>query len=144
MRHRRDTAFASKAKPAVLDVLEMFLPERWPRSPSGGAGHPDHDGRPLAEGADAVVRVEDTEAQGGRVKIFRCRRSGLDIREAGEDVKTGELVIFERGCLRPAEIGMLAALGRSYVERAPAARRGRYLPGDEWWRFDETPGPGRS
>jgi molybdopterin molybdotransferase len=86
--------------------------------------------------------VEDTEVEGGRVKIFVAAAPGLDIREAGEDVKTGELVISKGAVLRPAEIGMLAALGRSYVSVHQRPVVAVVSTGDELVEVDETPGPG--
>jgi molybdopterin molybdotransferase len=99
-------------------------------------------GAPLPGGADAVVRVEDTEPDQKRVKIFVSAAPGLDIREAGEDVKTGERVISKGTVLRPAEIGMLAALGRSYVSVHQRPVVAVVSTGDELVEVDEVPGPG--
>jgi len=79
-------------------------------------------GAPLPRGADAVVMVEDTEkTDGGRkVKVGREVRPGDNIGLAGEDVRKGELVLEQGKILGPADIGMLAALGRP---RVPVVRR---------------------
>jgi len=139
-----DTAFANKGKPAVLDVLEDVPAGRVAtQSIRKGQAIRIMTGAPLPEGADAVVRVEDTEAQGRRVKILVAAAPGLDIREAGEDVKTGELVISKGAVLRPAEIGMLAALGRSYVSVHQRPVVAVVSTGDELVEVDETPGPGK-
>jgi molybdopterin molybdotransferase len=139
-----DTAFAGKGKPAVLDVLEDVPAGRVATQPiRKGQAIRIMTGAPLPEGADSVVRVEDTEAEQGRVKIFVAAAPGLDIREAGEDVKEGELVISKGTVLRAAEIGMLAALGRSNVavHRRPVVAI--ISTGDELVDIDEVPGPGR-
>jgi molybdopterin molybdotransferase len=139
-----DTAFASKGNPAVLDVLEDVPAGKVATQPiRKGQAIRIMTGAPLPEGANAVVRVEDTEAQGGRVKIFVAAAPGLDIREAGEDVKTGELVISKGSILRAAEIGMLAALGRSYVSVHQRPVVAIVSTGDELVEVDETPGPGK-
>jgi molybdopterin molybdotransferase len=139
-----DTAFASKTKPAVLDVLEDVPAGKVATQPiRNGQAIRIMTGAPLPDGANAVVRVEDTEAQGGRVKIFVAAAPGLDIREAGEDVKTGELVISKGSILRAAEIGMLAALGRSYVSVHQRPVVAVVSTGDELVEVDETPGPGK-
>ena len=139
-----DTAFASKTKPVVLDVLEDVPAGKVATQPiRNGQAIRIMTGAPLPEGANAVVRVEDTEAQGGRVKIFVAAAPGLDIREAGEDVKTGELVISKGSILRAAEIGMLAALGRSYVSVHQRPVVAVVSTGDELVEVDETPGPGK-
>jgi molybdopterin molybdotransferase len=139
-----DTAFASKGKPAVLDVLEDVPAGRVATQPvRKGQAIRIMTGAPLPDGADSVVPVEDTEAEEGRVKIFVAAAPGLHIREAGEDVKTDELVIPRGTILRAAEIGMLAALGRSYVSvhRRPVVTI--VSTGDELVEVDETPGPGK-
>ena len=139
-----DTAFASKTKPVFLDVLEDVPAGKVATQPiRKGQAIRIMTGAPLPDGADAVVRVEDTEAQAGRVKIFVTAAPGLDIREAGEDVKTGELVIPKGAVLRAAEIGMLAALGRSYVSVHQRPVVAVVSTGDELVEVDETPGPGK-
>ena len=139
-----DTAFASKTKPVVLDVLEDVPAGKVATQPiRKGQAIRIMTGAPLPDGADAVIRVEDTEAHAGRVKIFVTAAPGLDIREAGEDVKTGELVISKGAVIRPAEIGMLAALGRSYVSVHQRPVVAVVSTGDELVEVDETPGPGK-
>ncbi len=139
-----DTAFASKTKPAVLEVLEDVPAGKVATQPiRTGQAIRIMTGAPLPDGADAVVRVEDTEAQAGKVKIFVAAAAGLDIRAAGEDVKTGELVIPKGSILRAAEIGMLAALGRSYVGVHQRPVVAVVSTGDELAEVDETPGPGK-
>jgi molybdopterin molybdotransferase len=139
-----DTAFASKTNPVVLDVLEDVPAGKVATQPiRNGQAIRIMTGAPLPDGANAVVRVEDTEAQAGRVKIFVAAAPGLDIREAGEDVKAGELVISKGSILRAAEIGMLAALGRSYVSVRQRPVVAVVSTGDELVEVDETPGPGK-
>ena len=139
-----DTSFAGKTKPAVLDVLEDVPAGKVATQPiRKGQAIRIMTGAPLPDGADAVMRVEDTEAEGNRVKIFVAAAPGLDIREAGEDVKTGELVIARGSVIRAAEIGMLAALGRSYVFVHQRPVVAIVSTGDELVEVDETPGPGK-
>jgi len=72
-------------------------------------------GAPVPKGADAVIPVEDTKKENGSVLIFRAVTSGENIRKSGEDVKKGNRVISKGDTLRPAEVGMLASVGRSFV-----------------------------
>jgi molybdopterin molybdotransferase len=139
-----DTGFASKERPVVLDVLEDVPAGRVATQPiRKGQAIRIMTGAPLPEGANAVIRVEDTEAEGNRVRIFVSVAPGLDIREAGEDVKTGERVISKGSILRAAEIGMLAALGRSYVAVHQRPAVAVVSTGDELVEVDEMPGPGK-
>jgi len=81
-------------------------------------------GAPMPPGADTVVRFEETdEHQHGiapktasMVQIVVAQGQWINVREAGEDIRAGATV-FQRGVLlRPAEIGVLASLGRATVQ----------------------------
>lgn len=72
-------------------------------------------GAPVPEGVDAVVPVEFTKAEGNLVKIFREAVKLENIRFAGEDIKQGQLVFSKGKFIRPAEMGMLAALNLNNV-----------------------------
>ncbi|MFH0825514.1 MAG: gephyrin-like molybdotransferase Glp [Pseudomonadota bacterium] len=69
----------------------------------------------IPPGADTVVMVENTELQHQFVAIFAASAEGAHIRDAGEDVKAGEVVMSRGTVVRPPEIGMLATLGHAYV-----------------------------
>jgi len=82
-------------------------------------------GAPVPQGADTVVQFENTdevqrqeEASGQPIKeigIVQRAEAGLNIRRAGEDIRKGAL-IFNRGTIiRPAEVGVLASLGKTQV-----------------------------
>jgi molybdopterin molybdotransferase len=72
-------------------------------------------GAPIPKGADAVVPVEVTKKEDGFVLIFNAAGPGENIRVSGEDVKQGDRVISRGNIVRPAEVGMLASVGRSFV-----------------------------
>src|SRR5207245_10806305 len=50
-------------------------------------------GAPLPDGADTVVRVEDTDGGKEAVTITRETPTGLSVRQAGEDLRRGETVL---------------------------------------------------
>jgi len=77
-------------------------------------------GAPIPNGADSVVRFEDTdEAQrkgsSNEIGILCQATAGLNIRRAGEDITTGSIVLRKGVVIRPSEVGVLASLGRSMV-----------------------------
>ena len=87
-------------------------------------------GAQMPAGADAVVPVEHTAGSGSAVQVLRPVRPGSHVREAGEDVRAGERVAARGQVLRPAELGLLAAIGSVRVRlrgrrRGVALRRGR-------------------
>ena len=72
-------------------------------------------GAPIPKGADTVIPVEETKKEDGSVLIFKAVGLGENIRKSGEDVKKGDRVISKGDAIRPAEVGMLASVGRSFV-----------------------------
>ena len=108
-------------------------------------------GAPIPAGADAVVPFEHTRvvrdssctAAGEWVEVLREVRPGANIREAGEDVRAGQVVLTPGRVLRPQEIGMLAALGRTEVAVIRRPRVAILATGDEVVPPWETPGPGQ-
>ena len=79
-------------------------------------------GAVVPEGADAVVRVEDTDAGASTVEVHVRVDVGRDIRRAGEDIRAGETVIAAGTGLGPAELGVLASVGRGDVACAVRPR----------------------
>ena len=73
-------------------------------------------GAPMPEGADAVVKVEDTDKKGKKVLIRRKINEGENIGEAGEDVAKGEVVLNKGDVIGAAGMGMLASLGYAKVK----------------------------
>jgi molybdopterin molybdotransferase len=88
-------------------------------------------GAPLPPGADSVVRQEDTERSSERVAIRVVPELGEHVRAAGEDVARGERVLEVGVRLGPAQIGMLASLGRMALAVHQAPRVAILSGGDE-------------
>ncbi|NWG01847.1 MAG: molybdopterin molybdotransferase MoeA [Syntrophaceae bacterium] len=72
-------------------------------------------GAPIPEGADTVIPVEETQRENGFVLVFKSSARSENIRKSGEDVKKGDQVISKGDTLRPAEVGMLASVRRSFI-----------------------------
>jgi len=100
-------------------------------------------GAPMPEGADTVVRVEDTREAGAAVEITVPTARGTSVRAAGEDIRSGSTVLAAGRLLRPAEIGVLAALGRARVRVTATPRVAVLSTGDELVELDAALGPGR-
>jgi len=71
-------------------------------------------GAQIPEGADAVIPVERVAESDGRVQVPETP-AGANVRRAGEDVRSGELVLAAGTELGPAEVAVLASLGRERV-----------------------------
>lgn len=100
-------------------------------------------GAPMPDGADTVVRVEDTDNRTDTVTITAATKTGTSVRAAGEDLKTGETILQRRTVLRPAEIGVLATLGHSLVTVVQRPRVAVLSTGDELVELDQKLTPGR-
>ena len=96
-----------------------------------GAARRIMTGAPIPAGADAVVPVEETEAHGDAVTFREAAEFGQCIRPAGEDVSAGSVVLTAGSLIRPAEIGLCAALGRTAVLAYPRPRVAIISTGDE-------------
>lgn len=130
--------------PVVLEIIEDVPAGTVPKKPlTAGKAARIMTGAPLPEGADAVVRREDTRTEGTNVAVFVEAEAGRDIRRAGEDVRRGDLVLPRGTVLRPAEVGMLASLGRSFVAVHQKPRVAIVSTGDELVEIDEPGEPWR-
>ena len=75
-------------------------------------------GSPVPEGADTVIRVEDTdreEASPGRLLIFSDRDRGRNVRPGGQDWVPGSTVLKAGSGIGPGQVGVLAAARASTV-----------------------------
>ena len=129
--------------PAELAMIEELPAGAAPtRALAPGACAKIMTGAPVPPGADAVIPVEDTEPlPGGRVRILRAGgRPNICLR--GEDTRRGATVLEPGHVVGPAEIGLLASVGR---ERVAVGRRPRVAvlaTGDELVPPGAVPGPG--
>jgi molybdopterin molybdotransferase len=100
-------------------------------------------GAPLPDGADAVVRYEDTDSGRDAVRIAVEVRSGTNVRRAGEDMNPGDEILRPGRRLRPADLAACAALGNPWLEVYRRPRVAVVSTGDELVEVDVEPGPGQ-
>jgi molybdopterin molybdotransferase len=106
-----DVRGASAERPVRLRVVEQLPAGAFPtRTLHAGESARIFTGAPLPEGADTVVRQEDTDEGADTVTIVRDRDVGVNIRRVGEDVRRGTTVLTAGTALGPAPLGVLASL----------------------------------
>ncbi|MFE7756725.1 gephyrin-like molybdotransferase Glp [Streptomyces sp. NPDC057429] len=140
-----DVEGASEEFPAVLTVVgdvaagDGGLADG--RSVGPGEAARIMTGAPLPAGAEAVVPVEWTdggtgggpadamrahsdapEGASGEVRVHRPVEAGAHVRVRGSDVQPGALALRAGSVVGPAQIGLLAAIGRSTVKVRPRPR----------------------
>ncbi len=153
-----DTQAASESQPTKLNVVGDLAAGAVPAEPLGsGEAVRIMTGAPVPPGSDAVVPFEDTDrtdwakfgtppgASGDPavVGILLPPEHYDNVRFRGEDIKTGETVLARGQRVRPAEVGVLASLGktRATVYRRPVVA---VIPtGDEVIEIDQPLGPGQ-
>ncbi len=104
---------------------------------SGGEAVRVSTGAVLPEGADTVVRVEDTVEKASSVDILRIRTRGQDVRHRGEEFHQGELLFPRSTCLRARELALLAAVGLHRVKIFMPPRVSLLITGTELAHYDE-------
>ena len=101
-------------------------------------------GAPVSEGADAVIRVEDTElVSDKKVQINVAVKPGNDIRLQGEGMRNGDVVLTAGTEITPGVIGVLATVKCAQV---PVSRRPRVAilsTGNELEDIDEPVDPNK-
>lgn len=118
-----DVASASKDSPALLHVTEKVCAGQVPSRPLGSGGAVRiMTGAMLPQGADCVIRQEDTDLGEEWVQIFRSVAAGENLCLAGEEYPAGALLL-ERGIR--ADAAALAVAAGAGMERLWVRRRAR-------------------
>src|SRR4051812_39373505 len=130
--------------PATLNVIGSIAAGTMPDASIGsGQAMRIMTGAPLPEGADTVVRVEDTDNGATSVTITRATPTGMAVRRAGEDHRRGDTVIAAGRLLRSAELGVLASVGRDRVRVVRRPNVAIVSTGDELVDITSEPQPGQ-
>ncbi len=139
-----DVRDASADQPVALTIQEVIQAGAVPaQAVTTGTASKIMTGAVIPPGADTVIRVEDTEEHDGRVRIKRRERPGTHIRANGEDIRRGQMVLEKGRVLRPADIGVLASIGRSTVLVRQRPRVAILSTGNELVEVDEVLRPGQ-
>src|SRR5262245_18660310 len=139
-----DTRAARAAQPARLLVAgRVSAGVVADRALMAGEAFRIFTGAPLPAGADAVIPQEDVTADAETVLVSRAVDVGAYVRPRGEDIEAGEVVLEPGRHLGPAEIGLLAAVGRAHVRVIERPRVGILSTGDEIAELGTVVGPGQ-
>lgn len=124
-----DTVGATGDAPVELVVIETVAAGAAPGNVvAAGEAVRIMTGAPLPEGADTVVRFEETDESERRqragdsgIGVRRELRPHENVRDPGEDLQAGSLIMTAGTRIRPAEVSVLAALNRTHalVHRRP-------------------------
>ena len=96
-------------------------------------------GAVIPDGCDTVVMQEHVETiHTTRIKIGQDHRSGQNVRQAGEDIPHGGVVLKAGRRIIPSDLGIIASLGISEVAIYRRPRIAFFSTGDELCSVGET------
>lgn len=108
----KDTFNSGQLNPKVLELVgELHAGETPKRRVNTGQCIQIATGAMMPRGADAVVMVEDTEAENSRVKVFKSAYPKANVGQKGEDIREGESILRRGSVLDAGKIGVLASQG---------------------------------
>ena len=99
------------------EAIRIFTGAPMPGGPGGGP--------------DTVMMQEDCVEEGALVRIRPGISRGANRREAGEDVRAGDVVLSRGQRLRPQEVGLAASIGLTHLPVYRPLRIALFSTGDE-------------
>ncbi len=140
-----DVVGATPAVPVTLQVIEDIPAGKMPQQTlRAGQASRIMTGALLPDGADTVIRSEDTQDHGDRVDILEPEEAaGENVRYRGEDMQAGAALMTAGTVLGAGEIGVLAAVQRAYVVVGRRPTVAILASGDELVEIGDLRGPGQ-
>jgi len=131
--------------PAPLTVIEDIKAGDMPmKTVRAGQCARIMTGAPVPEGADAVIRVEETLAlSDSQVQINIAVKAGNDIRSRGEGMRNGDVVLATGTEITPGVIGILATVKRAEVQVYRRPRVAILSTGNELEDMDDPVDPNK-
>lgn len=128
-------AIAASASFGATETTPVELPE--------GAYVPVDTGDPLPPGCDAVIMAEEIEPlPGGGIRLREAAAPWQHVRQIGEDICAGEMILPSRTEISPSALGAMLAAGVLECEVCRRPVVGIIPTGDELVEPCEAPGEG--
>ncbi|SDY59361.1 molybdopterin molybdotransferase [Modestobacter sp. DSM 44400] len=139
-----DVAAATVEAPVDLAVVgESVAGSGEASSISPGLAQKVAVGAMMPAGADVVVPAAWTDQGAARVAVYAALAAGSYVRRTGDDVAPGDTAVQVGTPIGPAQISLLAAVGRERVAVRPRPRVSVLCAGDELVDVGGTPGAGQ-
>jgi molybdopterin molybdotransferase len=135
-----DIAQATPGAPVRLPVAGESRAGVIPGAHMTGTAMRIMTGAPMPDGADTVVRQEDTSRDGEVVLIDVATALGTSVRPRGADMRAGDTVIIPGHQLTSIDIGVAAALGHDRLRVGTRPRVAVLATGDELVPAGTPPG----
>jgi molybdopterin molybdotransferase len=139
-----DVSSASPETPVELKVVGRAMIGQRPDATVGmGEAVKIATGAPIPSGADAVVPIENADADGDIVRVFEAAAESRHVRPQGQDVRVGDVLVPVGKRIGAPEIGLLANAGVPHPLVHPRPRVIVFSTGDELVPPTETPSFGQ-
>jgi molybdopterin molybdotransferase len=136
-----DITAATASTPVRLPVAGESRAGAVPEAHAVGTAMRIMTGAPMPDGADTVVRQEDTSRDGATVLIQVATALGTSVRPRGADMRAGDTVILPGQQLTSIDIGVAAALGHDRLMVGTRPRVALLATGDELVSAGTAVGP---
>jgi molybdopterin molybdotransferase len=136
-----DIAVATSIEPVRLRVVGESRAGAVPDALEPATAMRIMTGAPMPDGADTVVRQEDTARGGATVLIAVAAPLGTSVRPRGADMHAGDVVLRPGQALTSIDIAVAAALGHDRLQVGRRPRVALIATGDELVPAGTRPGP---
>ena len=137
-----DIKVATKDNPVILKIIETVRAGYLAQQPLvSGTAIRIMTGSVVPEGADCVVRFEDTDEpenkngpnpnKPAQVKIYVSQSAGTNINKAGGNIKKGALLMPKNIMIGPPQVSALTAVGKKSVKVIRRPKVAIITTGDE-------------
>ncbi|MBU6460363.1 MAG: molybdopterin molybdotransferase MoeA [Proteobacteria bacterium] len=118
--------------PASLHVIgSSFAGHPYSAAVSAGECVRIMTGGVMPKGTDTVVIQEKVRLEGSHITVGTAPKKGDNVREKGEDLRQGQVVLASGHMIRPADLGLLASLGINEIRVFRRLRVAFFSTGDE-------------
>ncbi|MCL4772776.1 MAG: molybdopterin molybdotransferase MoeA [Burkholderiaceae bacterium] len=128
---RADLLQATPDRPVRLPVAQRIPAGHVGRPLAAGEAARIFTGGLIPEGADAIVMQEMAAVEGDAVSFAHCPASGEWIRRAGEDIRSGSVILAAGARLTAQATGLAASVGLASLPVRRAVRVACFFTGDE-------------
>jgi molybdopterin molybdotransferase len=116
---------------ALLEVGTSFAGKPYQGAVAAGHCVRIFTGGVVPAECDTVIMQERATANDKAISFAAGVKQGQNVREAGEDLKLGEVALKKGRIIRPAELGLIASLGIGEVAVVRTLRVAYFSTGDE-------------
>jgi len=100
-------------------------------------------GAPMPKGADAVIKIEDTEIEDKTIILYTALVPGKNVSKEGEDIREGVQVLNKGIDIKAEHIALLTSLGYKNVKVTTKPKISVFSSGDELLELGDKLQPGK-